>query len=50
MIFTYKSERPSSINDIDTNTFAMEHPYERMAYDIANAYSQSYFQNISTRL
>jgi hypothetical protein len=50
MIFTYKSETPSSINDTDTSSFAMEHPYETMAYDIANAYSQSYFQKITTRL
>lgn len=50
MIFTYKSETPSSINDTDTNSFAMEHPYETMAYEIANAYSQSYFQRITTKL
>lgn len=50
MIFTYKSETPSGINDTDTNSFAMEHPYETMAYEIANAYSQSYFQKITTRL
>ena len=50
MIFTYKSDTPSGINDTDTNSFAMEHPYETMAYEIANAYSQSYFQRITTKL
>ncbi len=43
MIFTYTSETPSGINDVSMHNFEIEHPYEKMAYDIANEYSVGHF-------
>lgn len=34
----YKSERPTGINDVLYSNFISEHPYERIAYDIAGIY------------
>lgn len=39
VVFVYKSNRPSGINDVETNNFTIEHPYEEMAYELANDYS-----------
>lgn len=38
MICLYRSDKPNSINDIIMNNFALEHPYEKIAYDIADCY------------
>lgn len=40
MVFYYSSKKPYGINDIATNNFSLEHPYEYIAYDIANDYSK----------
>lgn len=34
----YRSEYPNSINDVIMNNFALEHPYEQIAYEIAEYY------------
>ena len=47
MVFEYRSEKPNSISDIyDGNIPGSEHPYEQMAYDIANAYHQEYLRDV----
>jgi hypothetical protein len=47
MMFLYKSDRPEHINDIQTSEHASnEHPYEKIAYDIADAYTKHYLQNM----
>lgn len=38
----YRSDKPSGINDIIITNFSIEHPYERIAYEIAQLY---YTQN-----
>lgn len=38
MVFKYKNSTPTRINDITSNNFSIEHPNEKMAYDIQNAY------------
>jgi hypothetical protein len=51
MIFIYKSDKPSGINDVyDGSIHSIEHPYEQIAYDIANAYLQIYLQRIVKEL
>jgi len=40
MIFYYRTDKPNNISDILTNDFSLEHPYEKMAYEIANYYSK----------
>jgi hypothetical protein len=35
-ICLYRNEKPSSINDVIINNYSIEHPYEMIAYDIAN--------------
>ena len=51
MIFIYKSDKPSNINDVyEGSIHSIEHPYEQIAYDIANAYLQIYLQNIVKQL
>jgi hypothetical protein len=45
MVFLYKSEKPSGINDVhDAN--GIEHPYEQMAYDIGNDYARDKMKKI----
>jgi len=39
MVFTYTSNKPKNINDVNQTNFSQEHPYEKMAYEIANEYS-----------
>lgn len=46
LIFLYNSDRPSGINDVDNSNHTIEHPYEQMAYDIANDYLRGYLQNV----
>jgi hypothetical protein len=41
MVFYYSSKTPHGINDISTNNFSLEHPYEFIAYEIANDYSKN---------
>ncbi len=51
MIFTYISDRPNGINDIKNSEHAShEHPYETIAYDIANEYIRNYLQGMLKRL
>lgn len=38
MVCLYRSDTPSGINDIIMNNFAMEHPYEKIAYEVAGYY------------
>ena len=35
-ICLYRTDKPSGINDVIINNFSIEHPYEMIAYDIAN--------------
>jgi hypothetical protein len=46
MIITYSSDMPTGINDIKSASYVMEHPYEKMAYDIGNEYTKRQFQSI----
>jgi hypothetical protein len=36
LICLYRNEKPNSINDVIINNYSIEHPYEKIAYDIAN--------------
>jgi hypothetical protein len=50
MVAYYKNEYPNGINDIKLKNYAYEHPYEKMAYDIADDYYKSViskYKNIS---
>ena len=38
MVCLYRSDTPSGINDIIMNNFALEHPYEKIAYEVAGYY------------
>jgi hypothetical protein len=40
MLTSYTSSKPSGINDVQNSNHAIEHPYEMMAYDIANEYTK----------
>jgi len=40
MVAYYKNEYPTNINDIVLTNSANEHPYEKMAYEIGNLYTQ----------
>lgn len=46
MIITYNSEKPHGINDINSNDYMNEHPFERMAYEIENEYLQITMKDI----
>ena len=35
MICLYSSDKPKNINDIIIQNFSMEHPYEKIAYEIS---------------
>ncbi len=35
MICLYRSDKPQNINDIVTQNYSMEHPYEKIAYEIS---------------
>lgn len=46
-IIIYKSDKPSGINDIrPVSSFAAEHPYEMMAYEIAGEYDKFVLKNM----
>jgi hypothetical protein len=45
VIFTYRSEKPTSINDVNA-LLGVEHPYEKMAYHIANECTKHIFIDI----
>lgn len=36
LICLYRNDKPSGINDVIINNYSIEHPYEMIAYDIAN--------------
>ena len=38
MVCLYRNDKPNGINDIVMNNFSLEHPYEKIAYDVANHY------------
>lgn len=40
MIGLYKSDTPNGINDVILTNFSIEHPYEKMAYEIAEEYNK----------
>lgn len=46
LVFEYNSATPENINDVKNNDFSSEHPYERIAYDIANEYTKSTMKKI----
>jgi len=48
MLTLYKSVQPSGINDVVSQDYENEHPYEKMAYYIANEYTRLKLQNINT--
>jgi len=35
MVCLYRNDKPNSINDVKQSNYAMEHPYEKIAYEIA---------------
>jgi len=48
LMILYKSDKPSGINDIKpVKSFASEHPYEKMAYEIASNYDKSRWKDVS---
>ena len=50
VIFEYNSQKPENINDVKDDNFSSEHPYERMAYDIANEYTKKSMNNITNKI
>jgi len=49
MVCLYRNEKPNSINDVIHNNFATEHPYEKIAYEIAEnfyKYNKNKYINI----
>jgi hypothetical protein len=38
MICLYRNDKPNGINDVIMNNHSLEHPYEKMAYEIADYY------------
>ena len=47
LVFEYSSATPENINDVkDKADFSSEHPYERIAYEIANEYTKSTMKKI----
>lgn len=39
MVCLYRNEKPNSINDVKHKNFAEEHPYEKIAYEVAENYN-----------
>jgi hypothetical protein len=35
MVYLYRNENPNGINDVIQNNYSKEHPYEKIAYEIA---------------
>lgn len=50
MLSTYKSNKPNSISDVQNTDHSFEHPYEKMAYDIANDYTRHYWKNVTSKI
>jgi hypothetical protein len=50
IIFEYNSQKPENINDVKDDNFSSEHPYEKMAYDIANEYTKKTMNNITNKI
>jgi hypothetical protein len=50
MLSTYKSNKPNSISDVENTNHSFEHPYEKMAYDIANDYTRYYWKNVTSKI
>jgi len=50
IIFEYNSQKPKNINDVKDDNFSSEHPYEKMAYDIANEYTNKTINNITNKI
>lgn len=42
VVCLYKSEQPTGINDVKFSNFVSEHPYEKIAYDIAGMYYKTH--------
>lgn len=40
MMCLYRNDKPNSINDVIITDYTMEHPYEQIAYNIADKYSR----------
>lgn len=50
MLFVYNSSTPKGINDISSKNYAIEHPYETMAYEIANEYTKNNLIELTKRI
>lgn len=51
MVFVYRTATPYGITDVyDGSVQSIEHPYEQIAYDIANVYLQQYLKSIVNQL
>lgn len=50
MLFIYNSSTPKGINDISSRNYAIEHPYETMAYEIANEYTKRNLIELTKRM
>ena len=35
MVYLYRNDNPNGINDVIQNNYSKEHPYEKIAYEIA---------------
>ena len=49
MVCLYRNDKPNSINDVVHNNYATEHPYEKIAYEIAenfHKYNKNKYINI----
>jgi hypothetical protein len=41
MVCLYRTDKPSSINDVIMKNHSLEHPYEKIAYEIADYYNKT---------
>lgn len=49
MYSLYRSEKPNNISDTIINNFTTEHPYEVMAYNIADEYNKNYINKYKSQ-